>query len=170
MDNVVFARSRLKTAGFFLGAMFFVGAGYLMTYLAERLFHRMAGWAAIAFFGAVAISAGWALIRGGEVFTFDRTGIADHHRGMLIPWTEIDEAVVVTVNGAQFLGLVFHHPEQFLSRVSPLRRVFAQLNERMGWCYWNFTFSGVTPGIDEALRYIRDNVPGVRCRGSRRST
>lgn len=166
MGSIPFTRPRLKTAGFFLGAASFAGAGYLMTYLAETALHRLVGWVTIAFFGAIVISAGWALIRGGEVFTLDRTGIADRHRGVVIPWTEIEEVAVVTVNGAEFLGLVFHHPEQFLSRVSPLRRVLAKLNERMGWCYWNFTFSGVTPGIDEALRYVRDHVPDVRCRGS----
>lgn len=166
MESVSFTRSRLKTSGFFLGAILFTAAGYLSTHLAETLLRRAVGWMAIAFFGAVAISAGWALLRGGELFTFDRTGIADRYRGVVIPWAEIDEAVVVTVNGVPFLGLIFLHPEQFLSRVSKLRRLLAELNERMGWCYWNFTFNGVTPGIDEALRYIRENVPGVRCRGA----
>lgn len=162
MEPVSFNRSRLRTAGFVLGGLFFVAMGYLMVTLAESIFHRAIGWITILFFGAVAISAGWSVIRSGRMFTFDRSGIVDHQRGVVIAWADIRQAVVFDVNGIRFLGLTFHEPAQFLSRLSPPRRLLAEFNERRGWCYWNFTFSGVTPGIDDALEYIRKI--GVPCR------
>jgi hypothetical protein len=142
--------------------MAFVLMGYFVAADEESLYRRAVGWVCIAFFGAVAVSATWSLFRGRDVFTFDRAGITDHHRGVVIAWAEIKKAVVLNVQGMQFLGLVFHQPAQFLDRLSPLRRVFAKFNERQKWCYWNFTFTGVTPGIEEALRYIGENVPEVR--------
>lgn len=82
MEPVSFTRSRLRTAGFVLGGLFFVAMGYLMIIVAESIFHQAIGWIAILFFGAVALSAGWMVIRSGRMFTFDRSGIADHHRGV----------------------------------------------------------------------------------------
>ena len=167
MDSVIFTRPKLRTLGFVLGGACFVLMGYLIASSGDSLYERAMGWLCIAFFGAVALSATWSLFRSRNVYTFDRAGITDHHRGVVIAWGEIKKVVIVSVQGMQFLGLVFHQPDQFLDRLSPLRRMFANFNERQQWCYWNFTFTGVTPGIDEALEYIRQNVPGVRVPSSR---
>lgn len=161
-DRVTFKRSRGKTALLICVALLFVVGGIVIAGNAEDSFDRIAGWACAVFFAAAAISGTRKLLSAGDVFTFDRNGIADHSHDVIIPWTEVDEVLVLSVRGVRFLSIQLQYPEQFLARVSPAQRKLAAFNERMGWGHWAFTFSGVTPGIDEALRFIHANVPAVR--------
>ena len=156
----------MHTAGFVLGAAFFVVMGWTMTQ-SDELFHRAVGWVCIAFFGSVFLSAGSHLFKSETAFTLDSSGIVDRHRRVTIAWNEIENVQVFSVKGNRFLGLVFRDPQQFLSRLAWWRRPFAHLNERMGWCYLSFTFTGIKPGIDAAIDFIGASVPGVPLGGVR---
>jgi hypothetical protein len=46
--------------------------------------------------------------------------------------------------------------------VSPAKQKLARLNKSMGWGHWGFSFAGVSPGIGEAVRFIRENVPSLQ--------
>lgn len=155
ISSLTFRRPRIQTAGFVLGAAVFVVMGWAMTQ-SDELFHRAVGWVCIAFFGAVVVSAGRHLFKSETSFTLDSSGIVDRSRRITIAWSEIEKVTVFSVKGNRFLGLVFRDPQHFLSRLAWWRRPFAHLNERMGWCYWSFSFNGVTPGIDEAIDFIGD--------------
>jgi hypothetical protein len=161
-QSLTFQRSRLKIAGFVGGAAAFVGFGWLLTYVGDDWFERGMGWVTIAFFGAVFLSASASLFRRKVVFVLDRNAITDSGRGIVIPWNEVREVLVVNVRGQRFLSLAFKNREVTLARASMLSRKLAELNERMGWGEWTFNFTAVSPGIDEALEFIRENVPDVR--------
>ena len=161
-NQLTFQRSRLKIAGFAAGAAAFAGFGWLMTYIGENWYERGVGWVTIAFFGAVFLSAGTSMFRRKVVFVLDRNAFTDSGRGIVIPWNEVREVLVVNVRGQRFLSLAFKDREATLARASMLSRKLAELNERMGWGEWTFNFTAVSPGIDEALEFIRKNVRGVR--------
>jgi hypothetical protein len=64
---------------------------------------------------------------------------------------------IVTVRRNSFLALTFHNPDRLLSRVSAAKRRWALTNQRLGWGHWALSFSGLTPGMDEALAFIREH-------------
>ncbi len=162
MDRIEFRRSRAKNAVLLLIGVLLVAASLFMAVSGEDQLDRVIGWFGTAFFGLAIVVALRNIVRGGVVFTFDSGGIADHANGIVIPWSEIEECVVISIRGTRFLGITFRNPEQFSSRVSAVQHKLARLNERMGWGHWGLSFSGISPGIDEALHFIRRNAPAVR--------
>jgi hypothetical protein len=159
MERLVFERSPAKNAGLLLLSLLFVAGGVFMALKADTTFDRAVGWVCTAFFGLGILAAARNLLRGGTAYVFDLSGIKDESAGLLIPWTEIAECMVLIVRGTRLLGVSFKNPDQFLVQVSPAKQKLARFNERMGWGHWAFAFTGVRPGLDEALQFIRENVP-----------
>jgi hypothetical protein len=155
MERLVFERSRMKNAGLLLLSLAFVAGGVFMALKADTSSDRTIGWICAAFFGLGVIAAARNLLRGGTVFVFDLSGIKDESSGLLIPWSE-------SIRGTLLLGVSFKNPDQFLLQVSPAKQKLARVNERMGWGHWGFSFTGVNPGIDEAVRFIRENFPHLQ--------
>lgn len=162
MERIEFKRSPAKTAVLLLGALLFVAVGIFLAMTGETAFDRTMGWLCAAFFGLVVVAAAKNVVKSGVVFAFDLSGISDENRGVVIPWTEIEEVVVISIHGTRFLGVSLRQPEPFLARVSALQRKVAKANEAMGLGHWGFTFAGITPGIDEAIQFVQRNVPAVR--------
>ena len=120
--------------------------------------YRTVGWFGVGIF-ALCILIAAKRLRGESVpFVFDLAGISfpSGNFGM-VPWTEIKEYAVVTVRGNYFLALTFHDPARVLSRVPAGRRRWALANQRLGWGHWALSFSGLTPGMNEALAFIREH-------------
>lgn len=161
MERLVFDRSYAKNAGLLLLSLLFVAGGVFMATRADTGSERLIGWVCAGFFALGVIAALRNLLRGGMAFAFDLSGIKDESAGILIPWSEIEECMILVVRGTRILAVSFKNPDQFLLHVSPARQKMARFNERMGWGHWSFAFTDVTPGIDEAVRFIRQNVPTV---------
>ena len=120
--------------------------------------YRVAAWIGVGFFILCGIIAVKRMVVGGVPFVFDRAGIAFPGGTFgIVPWTEIKSYAVVTVRGNEFLALTFNDPDRLLSRVSTAKRKWAMTNERLGWGHWSVTFTGLTPGINEAMAFIRDH-------------
>jgi len=120
--------------------------------------YRTIGWLGAGFFTLCIFIAGKRLLAGGVPFVFDLAGIAFPSGSFgLVPWIEISQYAVVTVRGNYFLALTFHNPDRILSRVPAVKRRMAFANHRLGWGHWALSFSGLTPGIDEAVAFIRDH-------------
>jgi len=163
MQRLEFVRSRAKNALLLLVALLLIAICLLNALDPdENLISRAIGWFGAAFFGLASLVGLRNIVRGGTVFAFDSGGITDHANSILIPWNEIEECVVVSVRGANFLGLVFRNPDQFLGRLSVPKRMMARLDERMGCGQWALSFSDVSPGIDAALDFIHSYAPSVR--------
>ena len=158
MERLVFERSRAKNAGLLLLSLMFVAGGVYMAKTADTSTDRLIGWLCAAFFGLGILAAIRNLLQGGTAFVFDLSGIKDERSGVLIPWPEIAECMVVSIRGNRLLAISFKNPDQFLMQVSPAKQKLARFNQSMGWGHWAFSFSDVTPGLDEALRFIRENV------------
>lgn len=162
MERLVFERSPAKNAGLLLLSLLFVAGGVFMALKADTTSDRVVGWVCAAFFGLGTLAVARNLLRGGTAFVFDLSGMKDERSGLLIPWTEISECMVLIVRGTRLLSVSLKNPDQFLMQVSPAKQKLARFNERMGWGHWSFAFTDVRPGIDEALRFIRENVPHLK--------
>ena len=135
-----------------------VAASWLVAVRHADLVYRTIGWAGVVFFILCVLIAAERMVVGGVPFVFDLSGIAFPTGSFgLIPWTEIKEYAVVTVRGNYFLALTFHDPIRVLARTSAPKRRWALVNQRLGWGHWALSFSGLTPGLNEAVAFIREH-------------
>jgi hypothetical protein len=142
-----------------LGIGFLLVASSLLVALTTAdVVYRSAGWIGAAFFALCMGVAARRLVSGGTPFVFDLAGIAFPGGTFgIMPWTDIQEYAVVTIRGNEFLALTFHDPERILSRMSAAKRQWAIANQRLGWGHWALSFTGVTPGLDEAVAFIGEH-------------
>jgi hypothetical protein len=135
-----------------------VAASWYVAATTADVVYRTVGWLGVGFFVLCILIAAKRMLVGGVPFVFDLAGIAFPTGSFgLIPWTEIKAYAVVTVRGNYFLAFTFHDPARVLSRVSAAKRRWALANQRLGWGHWALSFSGLTPGMDEAVAFIREH-------------
>jgi hypothetical protein len=161
-ERLEFVRSRLKNSGLVLLAVLMVLMCYSVAASADNFFESGVGWFGVAFFGLAGLVGLARTARGGVVFSFDANGVTDHSNSLVIPWREIQECDVVSVQGASFLAISLRDPDQFLSRVSLIKRAISRLDAFMDCGDWALSFSGVSPDIQAALSFIRKHAPSVR--------
>lgn len=135
-----------------------VAVSWFVAVTNRDIVYRTIGWFGVGFFALCILIAAKRLLVGGVPFVFDLSGIAFPTGSFgLLPWTEIKNYAVVTVRGNYFLAFTFNDPAHVLSRVSAAKRRWALTNQRLGWGHWALSFSGMTPGMDEALAFIREH-------------
>ncbi len=135
-----------------------VAASRFVAVTSADVVYRTVGWLGVGFFALCILIAAKRLLVGGVPFVFDLGGIAFPTGGFgLLPWTEIKSYAVVRVRGNYFLAFTFHDPARVLSRVSAAKRRWALANQGLGWGHWALSFSGLTPGMDEAIAFIREH-------------
>ena len=162
MERLEFVRSRVKNAPLLLVGALLVFMCYYMAVSGDSLFDRAIGWFGVAFFGLASIIGLARVVRGGTVFSFDPGGVTDHANSIVMPWADIKECTLVSVQGAQFLAITFRNPDQFTSRLNVRQRLVSRLDEFMDCGHWALSFSGVSPDLNTALRFIRQHAPSVR--------
>jgi len=157
-ERIEFRYSPEKQVALLVVGCILVAASWFLATHHPDVVYRTAGWLGVGFF---ALCAGIAVKRrvvGGVPFVFDLGGIAFPARTFgLVPWTEIESYSVVTIRRNDFLALTFSDPARVLSRVSPAKRKWALANERLGWGHWALSFNGLTPGLDDAVAFIRQH-------------
>jgi hypothetical protein len=135
-----------------------VGVSLFVALTNSDVVYRTVGWIGAGIMVLCTLIAAKRLLAGGVPFVFDLAGISFPTGDFgLLPWTEIKEYAVVTIRGNYFLALTFHDPARVLDRVSAVKRRYALTNQRLGWGHWALSFSGLTPGMDEAIAFIREH-------------
>jgi hypothetical protein len=157
-DRLEFRYSPRGQLGLIVVGCVLVAASWFVAATNADVVYRTAGWLGAGFFTLCLLIAAKRLLLGGVPFVFDLGGIAFPTGSFgLLPWTEIKSYAVVTVRGNYFLAFTFHDPARVLSRVSAAKRKWALTNQRLGWGHWALSFSGLTPGMDEAIAFIREH-------------
>ena len=158
LDRVEFKRTPQQQLGLMaVGCVVVAASWYLATTTPDPVY-RVVGWLGVGFFALCTVIAGKRLISGGTPFIFDRAGISFPGGNFgLLPWSEVKSYSVVTIRGNVFLALTFNDPARILQRMSTAKRKWALANERLGWGHWALSFIGLTPGIDEAVAFIREH-------------
>jgi hypothetical protein len=157
-ERLEFRYSPQRQLALFITGCALVAVSGLAATRSADIVYRTVGWFGVVFFTLCALIAVKRMINGGIAFAFELGGIAFHTGAFgLLPWTDIREYAVVSVKGNYFLALTFHDPARVLSRVSATKRRMAITNQRLGWGHWALSFSGLTPGLDEAVAFIREH-------------
>jgi hypothetical protein len=157
-ERLEFKHTPEKQLGLLIVGCVLVAACWFKAATTDDIVYRVMAWFGVGLFALCAIIAAKRMIAGGVPFVFDRAGISfpDGNFGLL-PWNEVSSYSVVTVRGNRFLALTFHDPPRILSRVSVAKRQWALINKRLGWGHWALSFTALSPGIDEAVAFIRDH-------------
>jgi len=157
-ERLEFRYSRQAQLALMTVSCVLVAGSWYMAATTGDIVYRIAGWAGAGFFLLCGLIAVKRLLTGGVPFVFDRGGIAFPGGTVgVIPWSEVKTYAVITVRGNDFLAFTFHDPDRVLSRVSAAKRRWAFANNRLGWGHWAFTFTGLNPGINEAVAFIREH-------------
>jgi len=158
LDRIEFQRTPRQQLGLMIVGCVLVAASWYLAKTTSDPVYRVVGWMGVGLFVLCAAIAAKRMISGGTPFVFDRAGISFPGGTFgLLPWNEIKSYAVVTIRGNVFLALTFNDPARILSRVPAVKRKWALMNERLGWGHWALTFIGLTPGIDEAVEFIREH-------------
>ena len=161
-DRLEFKHSPKKQLGLAAIGVALVAACFFMATHEEDPVYRVVGWAGTVVFVMTTAVAIKRMISGGTPFIFDRSGVTFPGGTFgLLPWTEIKTYSVITLRGNRFLALTFNDPDRILSRVSPAKRKWAIANNGLGFGHWSLAFTGLSPGIDEAVAFINQYVPSV---------
>jgi hypothetical protein len=140
--------------------------------LLDRPDARAVGWIGLATFACMlAASLRLALQRRPPIVIDDR-GIEDRLTGYgLIPWAEIRGAYYTEMGSGhgKYLSLDVDHPETYVAKLPPHRRLLARANAVFGLTRVMLNFSLLTPGPDHAMDAIRrhlaarENFSPARC-------
>lgn len=159
-DRLEFRHSPKKQLGLAAIGVALVAASFFMATHEDDPVYRVVGWLGVGLFVLTTGIAIKRMITGGTPFVFDRSGITFPAGTFgLLPWSEIKSYSIVTVRGNRFLALTFHDPDRVLARVSTAKRKWAIANQGLGFGHWSLTFTGLSPGIDEAVAFISQYVP-----------
>ncbi len=158
-DRLEFRHAPKKQLGLALiGILLFAASWYMATHEEDPVY-RVVGWFGVGLFVLTTLVAIKRMITGGTPFVFDRAGISFPTGTFgLLPWNEIKSYSIVTIRGNQFLALTFNDPDRILSRVSAAKRKWAFANKGLGFGHWSLSFTGLTPGLDEAVAFISQHV------------
>ncbi len=132
MQTLVIRSSRLSYALLLLVSLVFVAVGVLL--LVRRPEAAIAGWTTLMFFGACALVFAWQLFDLRPRLVFSEVGVLDRTLGVgVIPWTEIDDAYLASINGNSFLCLELRDPERWIEKLGPVRRALVAGNASLGF-------------------------------------
>jgi hypothetical protein len=138
----------IASVGMAVGGLFLVLQG-----------ESLAGWPALVFFSACAVSIGYQAIQRGPRVVIDQVGILDRTLGIgIIPWSEIQGAFVKRVSTARFVCLELRDPEPFRARLSPLKRRLIQVNRKLGYTDFSVNLTGTDADPDAVCELILKEV------------
>jgi hypothetical protein len=100
------------------------------------------------------------LFRHGPTVVIDELGVFDRRMGVgPIPWEDIASVSVAEVKRQRVLSLWLRNEEPYLSRASAWRRRLAAANRALRFSPFCRSFTGLTPGLDEAYGRPKARVP-----------
>jgi hypothetical protein len=155
-DRLEFKYSPQKQLGLLIISGVIVALCAFVAMTTTDIVHRVLAWIGVPLFMLCGLVALKRMTGGGTPFVFDSTGIVFPGGNFgILPWAEIKSYSLVTLRGNEFLALTFNDPERVLARVSPTKRKMALANAKLGLGHWSLTFIALTPGIQEAMTFIR---------------
>ncbi|GAB3238287.1 hypothetical protein GCM10027346_30710 [Hymenobacter seoulensis] len=151
-EDLIYYNSRKRYALLVFGGLAFVAMG---VFLIVKKGYWGQGLVTILFFGAgVAIGIRQYFDTRPRLQISDE-GILDRTLGVgLIPWSDITDAYVRSINQESFICLEVLDEEVYTSRLSPLKRKLARANAALGFTTLSVNLSGVDLNPEQLLEYI----------------
>ncbi|GAB2451447.1 hypothetical protein GCM10011375_36920 [Hymenobacter qilianensis] len=151
-ENLIYYNSRWHYALLTIGGLAFVAMGVWLILTAGKW---GIGLVSIIFFGACAAVGTWQFFDTRPRLQITDQGILDRTLGVgLIPWADIMGAYVRSINQNNFICLHLYNEQEYISRLSPLKRKLASANEALGFTCLSVNLSGVNLNPEQLLEYI----------------
>jgi hypothetical protein len=154
-----FRTSILRTLGWAGLAVLVIAACGFMALTAGGL-RQWVGWLGVIFFGGCLAGVLVQLFSGGPVIVIDDVGVLDRRLGVgPIRWQDISSVSLIEIKRQRFISLWLRNEDEYLSRAGGWREGIVRANRAMGFSPFCLSFTGLTPGLDEAYARIRTKVP-----------
>lgn len=148
--------SKWKLLGLFGLTCVMVAVCYYCTTL-PNLKALIAGWLGLALFSVGLVGFPIAFFRKGAQVVINDEGIEDRRLKLgVIPWEDIDSLSLGKMKSTRFLCVWLVEPERYLARMSRWQRMMAIANEKLGFSAITISFSGLSPGINQAWAYLQE--------------
>ena len=136
-NELVIPVSRMKLVGIFLGASAFVALGVILMMIETRrgLFGKFIGLVTVAFFGAVAVSVLYRMLRPEPAVIINSRGIVDNSSGTsigFIAWDDIAEVREYRYQNQTFLGIMPKDLDRVLAKLPKWKRAAIRANLGLG--------------------------------------
>jgi hypothetical protein len=155
MDTLVITNSRWRYQLLLLVSLCFVGSGVFILRGAKTTAESWTGWIDVLFFGACAAVFVWQLFERRPRLKIDEHGINDRTLGVgLIPWSEITDAYVKSIQSNDFICLTVRDPNRWIGKLSPVGRAMLKANQALGFTELNINLSGTNARTREILELI----------------
>ena len=149
-----------KHVGLLLAAVLLFAACYVCAFLHGGLIATVAGWFGFVFFGLAFLKILWDLLHPATKVIINDDGIEDRRwRVGVVPWEEITEIDLRRIGSAKFLCIEVLDPGKYVGRMSGIHRFCVWANGLLGFPPITITFTGLSPSIDEAWKYIKTTHP-----------
>lgn len=151
-EDLIYYNSRKRHALLTLAGLAFVAMGVFMIVTKGNW---ALGLMTIVFFGAGAGVGAWQFFDARPRLQITDEGILDRTLGVgLIPWADITDAYVRSINHEYFVCLQVHDEAAYLSRLPALKRKLAGANVALGFTPLSINLSGVDLNAEQLLEYI----------------
>lgn len=162
--DLVIPLSKKKIVLLMLGALGFVALGAWVLAVADEIPRRdpavlrAAGIVAIVFFGFASVYALRKLFDAAPGLIINSRGIVDNSSAIaagLIPWEQITELTVTTVQSQRLLTIHVRSPDLFLTQGNFMRRMAAKVNYKHYGSPVQISANALKVSFDELLALVR---------------
>jgi len=152
MERIVINRSVGKYVVLLICGWAFVAAGVFILWVGGP---RWVGWMNIIFFGAGSLVFLWQIFDSRPRLIIDERGILDRTLGVgVIHWADIEGAYTRSIQGNDFICLQLRNTDQYVRRLSKVKRAMIPANEALGFAPLNINLSGIRGMTDRVLELI----------------
>lgn len=154
--------SRLKLVLLLLVSLGFVAGGVFIL-IKGSPGDAWIGWSTILFFGLGIPIFIYQLLDTRPRLEFNDEGVHDRTLGVgMIPWREIRDARLHSVQGTSFICLELYDPEPWLARLSPVKRAMTQANNALGFSAFNLNLAAVNADPNQLLELVQKMAAAAR--------
>jgi hypothetical protein len=147
------SRSKLRNLLLLNGVMI---AGAVLCITLPDLETQLAGWAGIAFFSLSFIVTARSWFRTSQPkIVIDDAGIHTGSSIGTIDWPDVTGLRIDSIKRIKLLSIYVLDKQKYLNRMPMLARAAAKLHPYLGCSELTINFVGLTPGIDDACRYLQ---------------
>jgi hypothetical protein len=159
MNDLVIPGSRIKLVGQLVGGVVFVACGWYLMFGPGQTdpFERLVGLVTVVFFGAIAVSILFHLVKGGPAIIINAEGIVDHSSGVsvgLIPWDHIRDVREYRVQDQVFLSITPKNLDALLKKQPRWKRAVMRANLSMGAGPVNIPQAALGVEVSDLIREI----------------
>jgi hypothetical protein len=159
MNDLVIPGSRIKLVGQFVGGVVFAAVGWFLMFGPSQSdpYEGFVGLVTLAFFGTVAVSILYHLVKGGPAIVINADGIVDNSSGVsvgLIPWDHVGQVREYRVQGQVFLSITPKNLDALLKKQPRWKRAVMRANLSMGAGPVNIPQAALGIKVSDLIREI----------------